>query len=543
MKLLYVLPFLVPLALGATEAGPDVLKFEDGTVWQTIEKSEGEKHGMHRTYYRNGNIKTQIPYQHGLRHGTGTLFNTFGNRVREITYAEGEFHGSLREFHQTSSNGDGPLKKIIEYRDGKKHGWERHYAAFGNTVKDNTQTGKLLLERHFKDGVLDGLARSYAKDKSRSGRIEDGLREEIGFVDGLKQGPALKFEQNQCIEKNYKNNELHGEFRRYYRSVFTKKCGTLTYKKNYKNGKLHGKQYFFDDDEKLEQITRYKDGKQHGADETFNNKGYRTSIAHYDNDKKHGIEEHSRLDSKIFTLSRVNYVEGKRQGKLIAVQHHFSYGYTLPAGKNHEDFAVPLRQEFYLDDKRHGEYTSFFNNGQINVRAFYKGGNLDGEYKSHFENGQLKTHAFYQNGKLHGPYRSFNNKGRPHKSAEYVNGVYNGLVAEYDKWGWPKYFIMYKNGIRDGEFRSFGKRITILKRGYFSEDKLIGNYYNYHEKTRQLKGHRDLDSGISRYYYPDGTLEAEVIRENGVFIKGVRFDAMGNKLPSDNERDYAYKYR
>ncbi len=50
----------------------------------------------------------------------------------------------------------------------------------------------------------------------------------------------------------------------------------------------------------------------------------------------------------------------------------------------------------------HGEYKSWWENGQLHRRSFYQNGELHGESKLWYPNGRFEEHSFYQNGQLHG---------------------------------------------------------------------------------------------------------------------------------------------
>jgi antitoxin component YwqK of YwqJK toxin-antitoxin module len=51
-----------------------------------------------------------------------------------------------------------------------------------------------------------------------------------------------------------------------------------------------------------------------------------------------------------------------------------------------------------VNDKPHGEYNRWYENGQPCEHTFYVNDELHGEYNFWYRNGQPKEHAFYVNG-------------------------------------------------------------------------------------------------------------------------------------------------
>ena len=77
---------------------------------------------------------------------------------------------------------------------------------------------------------------------------------------------------------------------------------------------------------------------------------------------------------------------------------------------------------FYLNDKRHGEYKYYRSNGQLFEQSFYINGKHHGEYKSYHINGELEIHCFYQNSCLHGEYNSYYYNGKTNFATFFYQG-------------------------------------------------------------------------------------------------------------------------
>jgi len=128
-------------------------------------------------------------------------------------------------------------------------------------------------------------------------------------------------------------------------------------------------------------------------------------------------------------------------------------------------------------DRRHGTYTSFYGNGNIEERSFYiegvlvglvetfyldnspdtvcyynENGNLQGEFKSYYANGNVKMTARHVDGKFEGNTVQFHYNGQIRVNCSYKNGLLEGANLLYDSTGILVERTMYKDGKRILEF-------------------------------------------------------------------------------------------
>ena len=68
---------------------------------------------------------------------------------------------------------------------------------------------------------------------------------------------------------------------------------------------------------------------------------------------------------------------------------------------------VKLKYEYVVRfDKKHGKYTTWYENGNKDIECFYKDGKLEGEYKCWYKNGNKEVECFYKDDKLEGEYKN-----------------------------------------------------------------------------------------------------------------------------------------
>lgn len=140
---------------------------------------------------------------------------------------------------------NGKTKTQTPYKNGKKHGVEKHYF----------DDGYLYIEREFINGIKEGIEKQYSG--------EGVLWRETQFKDGIK----------------------HGKEKYYHETGELKSISTCV------NGKLHGQEIWFYDTGDIYIIAFNKNGKQEGYQVTFLGSGYRF-ITFYKNGKPFGIETH-----------------------------------------------------------------------------------------------------------------------------------------------------------------------------------------------------------------------------------------------------------
>lgn len=68
----------------------DQIKLKSGWVGETTPYAHGQKEGIFRSYFANGQIQQEVPYHKDRIHGQLKYFNTEGQVTVEYTYENGE---------------------------------------------------------------------------------------------------------------------------------------------------------------------------------------------------------------------------------------------------------------------------------------------------------------------------------------------------------------------------------------------------------------------------------------------------------------------
>ena len=86
-----------------------------------------------------------------------------------------------------------------------------------------------------------------------------------------------------------------------------------------------------------------------------------------------------------------------------------------------------------INNVKHGTYSSYYTNGQINILCEYADGILHGKYSSRYSNGIVKIKCTYDCGRLEGKMTSFYEDGKPFEEYLYNRGLVMKVISIKDK--------------------------------------------------------------------------------------------------------------
>lgn len=147
--------------------------------------------------------------------------------------------GTVKIFYEPSH----ALKSIIDYKNGKYHGF----------IKGYFENGKLQVEGKFINGNSDGPLRLYYE----SGK----LNEEMPFKDGKPEGLVKTYYESGKIkeEKIFKNGKLEGTSK-----IYSEETGKKTKEIQFKNGVTDGVVRNYYENGALNSELYFKNGKKSG---------------------------------------------------------------------------------------------------------------------------------------------------------------------------------------------------------------------------------------------------------------------------------------
>ena len=369
------------------------------------------------------------------------------------------------------------------------------------------------------------------------------VKETAMYKSDLLNGENLQFYENgkPYVIGAFENDKLSGEYK-----YFNDK-GALLQHKYFKNGELDGlyKSFFNVGEELIEFHIPYKNNNvQNLATEYYANGNIYAEIP-FANGTRQGIEKKYFWNKKV--SSEINYVNGELNG---GYKTYYSNGNAYEIGQS-------------LDNFYNGSWKSYYRDGTLQADYTYNEGYIDGIYKYYDTDGKIYYEYLYRKGEVI-EYKYFDKEGQILSEGRKKGGEFqftghhsNGNIAS-------KGLYDIKGG-KEGLWEFYSKNGVLTGKGNYSDNKIIGEYINYHNsgeiqsksiykndslhgyfsnyyKNGQLKQQgwykNNLAHGEWHSYFIDGTLEVINFYHKDKLHGIQKFYSCNGKL----ERIYKYKY-
>jgi len=463
--------------------GPVKINYPNGQVSSEGTIRDGKPDGYWITYYLSGLVKSEGKRTNFLLDSTWNFYNHSGELIEEINYQLGVKSGFALKYSYDNPERPG-MKTLISkelYINDKKEGNSYYYF----------NTGELKSSFYYSNGRKQGPAREFDRDSTIITILQYNnnyliSREKINRrdEDGKRQGTHKEFYKDGSIKKeeNYLDNDLHGYFREF------NETGELLQAMRFERGAV-----IEEIDEEAKEILDFK--------RTYDEQGRIVFSGAYVEGIARGI--HRFYDTTGTIINSYIYNEkGVRLSEGIVDEQGRKRGKWLdyyPSGKTKAIGA-------YLNNRRNGRWTYYFENERIEEKGNFIGGRFDGEWIWNYADGSVWRIESYFNGKEDGHSVEYDNDGNVLSEGNYTDGEKDG--------DWI---------FNVGDHREEGSFIIGLREGkwiyYFGDDseKFEGNY---------LQGNPD---GLQLYYYPSGAIREEKFYKRGIREKIWRkYDVEGN---------------
>ncbi|GAB4161463.1 MAG: hypothetical protein Tsb0033_18930 [Winogradskyella sp.] len=454
----------------------------------TYNVKDGKFDGEYKGYHKNGNLRLEGVYKNDQKQGLWKEYDEQGNIIMAYNIVNGELEGESKEY-----NSEGKIKSSKIFKNGYRHGKSIDFF-----YDDETGRLKAKLTTDYSEGKLEGETKLIYIDENSNERILT----RVFFRNDLKEGLAQEISEDTLIIANYKNDKLHGEFRR-YRDLKKLIVG--------------------------------------GVIETDTTKLKLTDIGQYQNGLKTGYWKHYDLAGGVR--------EGNYNNDLKTGPWKFYYSrFFKDEGEDEE----PYSQELYLLEN----YTNGMRNGlserfsQISYQT-YKCDKLDENNKSVDSCKRriyTKIHllANYKNDELHGLYTLKDSLGNLRFKGNYNYGKEQGewiesYTIETDKE--PIYIYKkgnYQSGARDGKWIEYLDDDHILVESHYKYNFLNGLYTTYNldgikqeekllrsDDLQELRVYDSLGQNIEKVY--------KILSEtrNAYKVRFIQYLNEGGRLEAD----------
>ena len=290
---------------------------------------------------------------------------------------------------------------------------------------------------------------------------------------------------------------------------------------------------------KTREIIRLKNSKLHGVQKSFNNKGILLSETEYNDGLLCGISKKYNNEGQLKEKKTYNCNLSKNSSWLDGAYAEYSNNKLISKGN-------------YANNLKEGKWLTYFGNGKPNKIATYKNGLIVGKYREYQSSGKIAVKANYieinTNGKFesvkHGEYQTFFNNGDVTSEGNYDRGKKTGMWIDYNTNGSLNKETFYKNdkihGIKNTytyagklelesqyyeEIEIEGKKLTNVYHGakiIYGDNGMVKSksFYNYGKKE-----------GNWQTYYNNGKLSEDASYKNNLTVgKKITYDESGLKV-------------
>lgn len=167
------------------------------------------------------------------------------------------------------------------------------------------------------------------------------------------------------------------------------------YNKTDKSGRRQGKWLDYHDNGQISCTGSFKDNEPVGEFVYYSKNGKIIAKGHYLNKNRHGRWEYFSEKNASLILEE-NYDNGLLVGISIVY--------------NPDNNSVIEKTE-YVDGKKQGAYTQYYDNGALMVKAFYSNDKLDGDYFAYYSNGNVKEEGRFKDGIKVGKWNTYDTDG------------------------------------------------------------------------------------------------------------------------------------
>lgn len=169
-------------------------QYENGNLREELPYNKDSRiHGLKRTFYTNGQIKTEENYNNGKKEGPYKTYYSNGQIEAEGTYKDNKPSGAFKRYYENGNTEvEGNLIGID--KDGNPQ--------YSGAVKSYFDDGKIQSEGNYNDkGKKDGVFKFYD--------LKGGIKSEESYKNDVRNGKFVEYRDGAVVkEQTYENGRL-----------------------------------------------------------------------------------------------------------------------------------------------------------------------------------------------------------------------------------------------------------------------------------------------------------------------------------------------
>lgn len=360
---------------------------------------------------RKGHVLQTMNFINGLEEGISPVFDTMGLICEIITFRrgfimtrevlnrfdrEGKKNGYWKTFYD-----DWSVHTEYYYRHGLRDGFYKEYDEKGNLKKIIKYVNDVeqILEGEMKPIIIQ-------HEYYPNGKV----KREASFRDGKREGVWREFDEqgNVINSQTYKKDALvsqgivdtdgkrWGEYKEFYPDSTLRANGLFV------DGKRSGEWKFYYQNGKIQEIGSYKNGQPDGSWIWYYDNGQKQIEEQFFKGKENGV--YKEYDNKGNTIVTGTYFDGMKNGKWV------------------EQIGDMRTQGEYRNDKKVGEWVSYYDNENMAFKGKFNVGYPDGEHFYYYDNGRIREIQTYAAGVKHGDWKKYLRTGELYFTITYDQG-------------------------------------------------------------------------------------------------------------------------
>lgn len=198
----------------------------------------------------------------------------------------------------------------------------------------------------------------------------------------------------------------------------------------------------------------------------------------------------------------------------------------------------PLKEEYRINSSGqfNGEYTSFYENGNMKSKGQFSHNKSVGEWSYYFSSGELRMRGEVENGKNVGVWEYFYESGGKKMEGEIVNGKRTGLWVIYYTNGSKQSEGYFDGNTRVGTWKYYAESGGLKATEEIMEDHSVyTEYYITGERKALGKNFDGKKIGEWNYFYEDGSLEAKGNYREGKKFGGWKYYTESGSIKAEGE--------
>ena len=457
--------------------------YQQGALKAEVKTQDSMRHGVSKWYYRNGKIKTSQNNRQGKLNGDSFDYDRFGNIESRTGYLNGQSHGysyyysdgklktqylyemgvlvSEEQFHE-----NGKLKLKQEYLDGKKHG----------PAVEMDNEGKITSHKNYVDGELDGKfstgnVTGIIFNHNFFGIVDlksnDPVSCTADYVDGKLQGLLICIDKNNITRVTVKDEKATQPIFTEYDSLGRKLTETTLHhssadtKHYYPDGKLLSSSSvsFYEEDI----FSRFY-SKKNGETIIYSENGEMIKFLSYKNDKLEGkiLYKENGVETVVLNVIDETFFDRLNEPysgtlELYDEKNTLRQSGSVVEGRKTGEWTTYTNNQRsktskYVDGRKSGVEITYFtktdqNTKQISSNTVFDDGKKAGEFSRWFDNGQLAESGQYSDDKKTGWWRSYTKNGQIIETGRFdENGEKTGIWDYWFNDGQQKFSKKFKDG-------------------------------------------------------------------------------------------------